>query len=83
MSHDANNVHAQRLDIIRRAIDHLNTTDQATLLTQLATTRVYDHFKTNPAALADSFRSALTNPDDRGAWRVAASLLATAGLPSQ
>lgn len=69
---------------ITRAVDHLRTTDPATLATQLATTGLHDHWKTDPAGLADNLELSHTCdswPQFFGAWKGAQQVLHAAGLP--
>lgn len=51
-------VRSERLATIARAVDHLTTTDAATLREQLASTSIHDHWKQDPAGLADLLRTA-------------------------
>ncbi|MFD7556493.1 hypothetical protein ACFV9E_18385 [Streptomyces sp. NPDC059835] len=50
-------VAAQQLAVIGKAVKHLDSTDRQTLLGQLAKTGVRDRFKADPEALADLLRS--------------------------
>ncbi|GAA1111430.1 hypothetical protein [Streptomyces javensis] len=50
-------VTADRLAVIAKAVDHLDTTDRATLLDQLTATNIRDHYKSDPVALADTLRA--------------------------
>lgn len=76
-------VRAERLATIARAVAHLTTADPATVRSQLATTNINERWKTDPAGLADLLRSAVS-PDAStpvySAWVGARSVLRAAGL---
>lgn len=77
-------VRAQRLATISRAVSHLTTADPAAVRSQLATTNIHAHWKQDPAGLAELLRSA-GEPDAStpvfSAWIGARSVLRAAGLP--
>jgi hypothetical protein len=79
----------ERKATIARAIAHIYSTDTELVRAQLGTTNLYDRFKADPDALADSLAVALrgekppATPTGRlfGAWKAAQQLLQAAGLP--
>lgn len=69
---------------ITRAVEHLRTTDPATVASQLATTYFHDHWKIDPTGLADHLELSHTCdswPQFFSAWKAAQQILQAAGLP--
>jgi hypothetical protein len=83
LSKSPEQVRAERLATIARAVDHLTTTDAATLREQLASASVHDHWKRDPEGLAALLRTAAEPRDTSiyGLWAGALAVLRAAGLP--